>query len=404
MRTITKKLNQHTPVLHFQHDAVAPIRATELKPKLDKFIIANYSGKAPDEWFVKTDNKINALNYKMRIRCDSALQAQCQKDKNGKLVLPMFFGDGKTPILARDSDNHNTVTIELFCLNQGLHDYINDKVDWNLFFLTNNFGTRQDKGYGSFYPEDRHLNANKLPGHIIKTDKGVDYRVDSFFTVDDASGKQWEALMKRTDRLARCMRSGINLDREGIYFKSLMFAYARSEGKFWDKRIIKEEFYPKDLKQQREEHPESEELALPDGKKPHIMFRDFLGLSSFENWREPYHKKITKKDTEKKISRFKSPLLFKPIWFDGKWYVFLLHRDIPASFFKASFMVKDSDGNFIRDMKPFQDFSMTKYLNYIFDRNYQYEKHFQKPINDNANRILEDLNAIRDNYVRINTL
>ena len=58
MRTITIKLKQHTPVLHFQADAAAPIRATELKPKLDKFIIANYHGKVPDEWFVKTDNKV----------------------------------------------------------------------------------------------------------------------------------------------------------------------------------------------------------------------------------------------------------------------------------------------------------------------------------------------------------
>lgn len=404
MPTLTKKLKQHTPVLHFQPDAVAPIRATELKPKLDKFIIANYHGKVPDEWFVKTDNKVKALNYKMRIICNSTSQIQCQKDKNGKPILPMFFGDGKTPLIARDADNHNTVTIELFCLNKGLYDYINEKIDWNLFFLTNNFGTRQDKGYGSFYPEDSHFNGSELPGHIVKTDNGVDYRVDSFFTVDDASGKQWDAVMKRIDRVARCMRSGINLDHEGIYFKSLMFAYAKSKGLFWDKRVIKENFYPKDLKNQRAEHPDSEELALPDGEKPHNIFRDFLGLSTFENWREPYHKKITKKDSGRSISRFKSPLLFKPIWSNGQWFVFLLHREIPTLFFKGSFIVKDNDGNYIRDMRPYQNFSMSKYLNYIFDQDYQYEKHFQKPINDKANRILKDLNTIRKNYEKINTL
>lgn len=40
MYKIEFKLKQHTPLIHFQHDQHgATLRASELKPKLDKFLI-----------------------------------------------------------------------------------------------------------------------------------------------------------------------------------------------------------------------------------------------------------------------------------------------------------------------------------------------------------------------------
>lgn len=40
MYKLTFTLKQHTPIIHFQHDqAGATLRASEVKPKLDKFII-----------------------------------------------------------------------------------------------------------------------------------------------------------------------------------------------------------------------------------------------------------------------------------------------------------------------------------------------------------------------------
>ncbi len=39
------KLKQHTPIIHFQWDqAGATLRATELKPKLDRYIRVKYYG------------------------------------------------------------------------------------------------------------------------------------------------------------------------------------------------------------------------------------------------------------------------------------------------------------------------------------------------------------------------
>ena len=40
---LTFKLKQHTPLIHFQHDQTgATLRATELKPKLDRFLVEKF--------------------------------------------------------------------------------------------------------------------------------------------------------------------------------------------------------------------------------------------------------------------------------------------------------------------------------------------------------------------------
>lgn len=70
MKTLTVKLKQHTPLIHFQHDQYgATLRASEVKPKLDKFLIerlgtleelgdANYD-IIPDEELQKVADSFN---------------------------------------------------------------------------------------------------------------------------------------------------------------------------------------------------------------------------------------------------------------------------------------------------------------------------------------------------------
>ena len=76
MHKLEIKLKQHTPMIHFQHDQEgATLRASEVKPKLDRFILTRLGNgdykKGCEEakskgWLVgKGDH--NALDYKMRI-------------------------------------------------------------------------------------------------------------------------------------------------------------------------------------------------------------------------------------------------------------------------------------------------------------------------------------------------
>ena len=59
-------LHQETPMIHFQsNEEGACLRGTEVKPKLDKFILKK-KGSIPSEWYVDREQS-NALNYKIRI-------------------------------------------------------------------------------------------------------------------------------------------------------------------------------------------------------------------------------------------------------------------------------------------------------------------------------------------------
>lgn len=88
-------LKQHTPIIHFQHDQDgATLRTSEVKPKLDRFIIKQMGGKdkVPKEW-VNNEEK-GSLNYNLRI------------EANGKvsyfLPLARFLNNAKSNGLANE--------------------------------------------------------------------------------------------------------------------------------------------------------------------------------------------------------------------------------------------------------------------------------------------------------------
>ena len=74
MKTLKVTLKQHTPLIHFQHDQYgATLRASEVKPKLDKFILerlgdGNYERgillAKNNQWLIGSGTH-PALNYKV---------------------------------------------------------------------------------------------------------------------------------------------------------------------------------------------------------------------------------------------------------------------------------------------------------------------------------------------------
>ena len=79
MYTLKFTLKQHTPLIHFQHDqAGATLRASEVKPKLDRFIIDAYglavNGKPKEEYkkyFIGEGKNNMVLDYQMRIESEN---------------------------------------------------------------------------------------------------------------------------------------------------------------------------------------------------------------------------------------------------------------------------------------------------------------------------------------------
>jgi hypothetical protein len=266
-------LKQHTPIIHFQHDQDgATLRATEVKPKLDRFLIEKLQltemvqkgGKVVEvskqiykSWFNSEDHL--SLDYKLKIEPNTSEQINIEdRHKNS----PMYFANmgNKPEEIAKYKHfkfTENEITCSIFSFNSKKIQEINllKAIEDNIyrFFFLNNFGTRQSKGYGSF-------EVVKLNGVIIdKKPKKEDFNY--LITLNNTS--DWETALFQVSYFYKALRSGINLiDKQNYtnprnvnneyyldlnttskyYIKPLIFLFAKSNNEQWDKKTIKQTY------------------------------------------------------------------------------------------------------------------------------------------------------------------
>ena len=191
----TFHLRQHTPLIHFQpHQAGATLRATEVKPKLDRFIIERKTKAKGDtatekmlenhpEWLVGGGVPGHAaLDYKLNIRANikekyvigSSISKHARRSLEQQgikyLTSAPYFADNEPIKKGRLNDIKwgvmmDNIRIEVFSLNAVLLQTIERELPF--FFAYNNFGTRQSKGFGCFTLEDTNINdfEDMLAGH-----------------------------------------------------------------------------------------------------------------------------------------------------------------------------------------------------------------------------------------------
>lgn len=400
MNTLTIKLKQHTPLIHFQHDQDgATLRASEVKPKLDKFILSrigngNYqAGKdiAKDNGWLVGKGEHPALDYKMRIESidvekwiinepqvytDVHRQGRKPSIKLGKneylakrrsdgtmicqlKTYPSFFANLDADFANPNEYRKFSFTEEplsmIFTIkDNSLFSYIADSDLLNDFFFQTNFGTRQSKGFGSFCIDESDRLYKKRRSRYrftIKQDK-----LKSTQTINDEYQKVFEYI----ELFYKSLRSGINLkNKQGqtlFYFKSLAYKYAHDVlNAKWDKRKIKEEFY----------HIERENM-------PHTYdVKDMLGFSTNEQWLNQNHDSITKESDL--AERMQSPILFKPFYNDenGSYTIHIILQDdkVDLAGFKETGTVRISSKNARSQFSielP-QTFSTQSYFDYIFN-------------------------------------
>ncbi len=208
------KLKQHTPIIHFQHDqSGATLRASELKPKLDKFLIeklgnGNYEqGKniTKERGWLIGNGEHPALNYQVRIIEDNYNSVQYylpypvklnsrrypNKEQNFKGFLsrhinfefeylmpsPFFANADKINFYERSDEvdpgesKPNEIIFARYSLKNidGFITTFNSSLKSEMekylveFFLITNFGTRQNKGFGSY-------TVSNINGKEIKID------------------------------------------------------------------------------------------------------------------------------------------------------------------------------------------------------------------------------------------
>lgn len=154
-------LKQITLMIHFQDDDGATIRATELKPKLDRFILSWLAyekevKKHPEQKLGSetemlknvVDNLVNkkwlidkehiALNYKMRIMAENKVN---MKVKYGNAVY--VLNNKKY-----SSSFYQKIEINITCFNQQLANKIEELLP--VLIDVTAFGLQQGKGYGNF--------------------------------------------------------------------------------------------------------------------------------------------------------------------------------------------------------------------------------------------------------------
>lgn len=352
MYRLVIKLKQHTPLIHFQHDQDgATLRASEVKPKLDKYILTqlgcgNYeNGKAEAKtngWLVGKGD-YPALDYKISIESPKRVMElkrqngfkmnpqtkECILDNDGNKipkyeVMPLFFGNTNTNEPKKMVMADEAITIMFFSFHNELLNSISENI--NSFFFYNNFGTRQSKGFGSFYPLLAELpNTQNKTGYYVF---GVDTKKQK------GEWKDYFILFQYIDLLYKTLRSGIN--QNGSYFKSMMYHYAKEQGEYWDKRAIRSHFELFTATINKEGRKVKEEIFgnISVMKKSDLgersdfrndalkgcnmmpettarLYRDMLGFSSTQDWMK-YGATINK--TISNVDRYKSPLLIKPIY------------------------------------------------------------------------------------------
>lgn len=360
--TLTFHLQQHTPIIHFQHEQEgATLRASEMKPKLDKFILTLMGGETnvPDKWFVGGKNRqFPALDYKIKIQ-PIAASAQPIGEK-----FPLFFGnmhkEGDTGFKEKQFKKSSTeLIVEVFCLQKMLLTKIGDC--FQEFIFKHNFGTRQGKGFGSFTVAKG--GTTYTPSNLRK------FKVQA---------RDTQQLFSYIELFYKTLRSGCNgvknpqthrFERD-FYAKPLIFAYAKENGVQWEKRAIKQTYYPNILSDQQIKHNNPDVLTF-NGTR-HIV-KDLLGLSSEEEWKLPYKKKITKESISGDIDRFKSPITFKPVKVGSLYEVYVLLDDIPTPYLQSKFAIKSNRDNLLPlsvwngfDLQRFWDFALaTNWGNYL---------------------------------------
>lgn len=419
MKKIVVQLVQDTPMWHFQgaFDDCC-LRATEVKPKLDRFLLAkldkgelSVNGCAltsrddvPSTWWANKDTK--ALNYKMRISAQSRSIIESQvpdldrrtgqqkTDRNGKPVFrnlyPIYFARvGADETGDMELVKMSGIRVELIVSDDRLAECIEPIIP--AFFASNSFGARQDKGFGCF-----RVSGAGSTGKL----SGASY----YFIVPACNNSEdkYQSLFQHINYFHKVIRSGVN--ERGCYVKSMMYHYAKDKGDDWDKPVIRtafnfrnvlyrficgdvhiDELYDMDrrkvtnrdgsIKPVRnslsDEYERNRELM---GKKN--LYRDALGLSTSQDWISYGNKvKTSLHGNENEEVRFKSPVDYRPVpTTDGGFIVYIIIHELPVELRQARFDIScDKSRARLEGMKISDAISISDYFEFIYDNTWRVE-------------------------------
>lgn len=353
-------LVQHTPLIHFQHsEPHACLRATEVKPKLDRFLIEQlekddrFGDGRWKKWFVG-DGSQQSFDYMMRITPNSeqverthsierAIARAEHRPPNASFheIHKNYFGNMASGNNIQDTIREtfkeslfykDGLTLTIRCFIPELLTFIDEHIRG--FFMMHNFGTRQRKGFGSFT-----VDISTKPNEPKGFDLVRKYCPNAYYCKlgNDVNA---DALLDAVWVISAFLRSGFNRG-EGNYVRGFVFRYFQREKNPLanDKAFVKQ----KVLLNVYNEATRGEHLHPYGNNVRYRYVRGLLGTNENSRFCLNPRSQIRRDHTVHNIyihsaegvERFPSPLLFKPI---GK-FVFILPQKMPDEIFGSEFYI-----------------------------------------------------------------
>ena len=363
---ITVTLKQHSPMLHFQYleknlkppvnpsdfppgHAGACLRPSEVKPKLDKFLLRRFrkeNGKNSEfekmyQALLVGDGSHPALDYKMSI-LPPPISTQPGRP-NPKVGLPpdIYYGNRSKVgenicAVLWDGD----ITMKLVCFNPEVRKLLT-RENLAKFFICTNFGRMTSKGFGSFTVQrvnDKPVLLDRTYGEILAENYGAPA---CYILEGKCNGRTETNPFKVIKDFYTRMKSG--LSREKV--QSYLFQYFLSSP---EKKIDNEKAAIKKFMN----NPGS----LNSGQYRYV--RCLLGMGDRISYRFPV--KETVSIQHKTIARFGSPLLFKII--DGK--IYLVATPINPAIYGQTFRFRLGSNKQFFMLKTPDSFHMDAFLQY----------------------------------------
>jgi len=317
-------LRQHTPLLHFLHEQPgATLRGTELKPKLDRFITGLFR-KLPDGANMQFDGAIQMIKkamvekspapYRLSVQppvgepeffyfdsnvskrkrdsLDLEIQKQFNLSKKPEIVYPApFFAntdkrkDGKWDEVKLGILYPGLMMIRVQTWDKRIADLLEKALP--LLFCTENFGTRQSKGFGCF--SERSV-SEQMFEQVAKS---------SFvFAAKRRLPASQAEVLRVIDDTYKDLRNRPPL-AEGQEARSLLRDYFRKQDPEveWEKETI-----TRILIHEEGERPDSDVRFV----------RAVLGLPGLHDYpQSPGRHKVNIREKSGAVERFRSPITFK---------------------------------------------------------------------------------------------
>lgn len=389
MHKLEVKLKQHTPLIHFQHDQEgATLRASEVKPKLDRFILGKLSREerkiGENQGWIRSKNGKTWLDYKLRVEVKDnkpeeylLASSYIREEDMNALGKHNINAISNTPFFAQEKQNNaikrsqnpqiewdiiekkglltkGDIYLTISAKDSDLSQIITAQIQ--SFFVANNFGTRQSKGFGSFTVTD--LKCDKQEQKLRSVE---DLLKESFIFVYKKRGvvPGISSILSTINNDYRLLKSG----RTRPYAKSKLMLYADSINANigWDKKYIKVNTNNRFQKDDNGRYilqcsPKNRRESYSE-KDGYLYYRAMLGLAEqfeflLENPARQNAKMIVKVSNQD-IQRFQSPILFKVI--DDQ--VYLVGNEIPESILNKpfSFLVNFQGNNAVRNEPVSED-------------------------------------------------